>query len=86
MKPELKRNGLYIATLLYIWKASLPYEAPYDSELRHRVAYVAAGDQLIASYLINRTFHLYDDTAHMANMIATRHIRARRVSPATSTA
>lgn len=70
MKPELKRNGLYIATLLYIWKAALPVDAPYDSELRHRVAYCSSGDSLGAHYLVNRAFHLYDDTAHLANMVA----------------
>lgn len=68
-KPLLKRNGLYIATLLYIWKASLPYDAPYESELRHRVAYSSAGDQLPGNYLVNRPFNMYDEAAHMANMV-----------------
>ena len=70
MKPELKRNGLYMATLLYIWKAALPYDVPYDNELRHRVAYAAVGDQLAAHYTVNRPFNMYDDTAHLSNMVA----------------
>ena len=68
-KPLLKRNGLYIATLLYIWKASLPYDAPYESELRHRVAYSAAGNALPGNYLVNRPYNMYDEGAHMANMV-----------------
>ena len=68
LKPELKRQGIYIATLLYIWKASLPYEVPYDNELKHRVAYVSNGESL--NSIANRPFHLYKDTIHMANMIA----------------
>jgi len=68
-KPLLKRHGLYIPTLLYIWKASLPYDAPYESELRHRVAYSSAGDALPGNYLVNRPFNSYDEGLHMANMV-----------------
>ncbi|MBI5547474.1 MAG: PKD domain-containing protein [Deltaproteobacteria bacterium] len=66
-KQELKRNGAYIAALLYLWKAALPFEVPYDNELRHRVAYASSGDTV--AYLLNRPFHLYDDTAHLRNMV-----------------
>ena len=72
MKPELKRHGIYIATMLYIWKASLPYDAPYDSELRHRVAYSTNGDSYIAtgSTHYNDYWHMYNEIDHMANMVA----------------
>jgi len=70
LKPELKRNGLYIATLLYLWKAGLPYDVPYDNELRHRVAYASDGAYLVPDYIVNRPFYLYDDTAHLSNMVA----------------
>src|SRR3989339_114626 len=69
LKPELKRQGIYMATLLYIWKASLPYDVPYESELRHRVAYSSNGDNFVASSTVNRPFHLYKDTVHMAVMV-----------------
>ncbi len=74
LKTELKRNGLYPATLLYIWKASLPYKVPYDHELRHRVAYNSKGDH--SDYggsnrtEVNGFYHAYDDTAHMRNMVS----------------
>jgi hypothetical protein len=79
-KLLLKRNGLYPAAMLYIWKASLPYDVAYDHELRHRVAYKAVGDRTrypekYGAAGINRgdanlAFHCYDDIAHMRNMIA----------------
>ena len=73
IKPLLKRNGLYPATMLYIWKASLPYDVPYDHELRHRVAYNAKGDHSDHN-ATNRTQanwygHAYDESAHMRNMV-----------------
>jgi hypothetical protein len=78
-KLLLKRNGLYPATMLYLWKASLPYDVPYDHELRHRIAYKSVGNR--ATYPekysaagINKgdqalAFHQYDDFTHMRNMI-----------------
>ncbi len=78
-KLMLKRNGLYPSALLYIWKASLPFEVPYDHELRHRVAYRAVGrkDQLKGKYghagpergNLSIEYHRYDEIAHMRNMI-----------------
>ncbi|MEX0775611.1 MAG: choice-of-anchor D domain-containing protein [Phycisphaeraceae bacterium] len=74
IKPELKRHGLYPAAMLYIWKAALPYDVPYDHELRHRVAYFSKGNH--SDYRgptrvqINKLAHGYDETAHMRNMVA----------------
>ncbi len=72
-KYRRKDNGLYIPTLLYIWKASLPYDVPYASELRHRVAYASSGrstdKRLPIQAEINRTYHRYDETQHLKNMI-----------------
>ncbi len=79
-KRILKRNGLYPAALLYMWKASLPYDVPYAHELRQRVAYRALGDekQHVGKYghagsergNMSLQFHKYDEIAHMRNMIA----------------
>ena len=79
-KLLLKRNGLYPAALLFIWKAALPYDEPYGHELRHRVAYKAVGDreaypEKYSAAGIDKgdaslAFHQYDDLAHMRNMIA----------------
>jgi hypothetical protein len=72
-KYRLKENGLYIPTLLYIWKAALPYDVPYTNELRHRVAYASNGGSE-DSYLprqveINHTYHKYDESRHLRNMV-----------------
>ena len=69
-KPELKRQGIYIATLLYIFKACLPYDAPYDSEVRHRVCYASDGGYVPPVNAYAREYHLYNDSAHLAAMIA----------------
>ena len=73
VKAELKHNGLYPATLLYIWKASLPYRVPYTNELRHRVAYNSKGDHSDCKGSkqteVSRFYHNYDDTVHMRNMV-----------------
>jgi len=78
-KLLLKRNGLYPSALLYIWKASLPYEVPYDHELRHRVAYKAVGNRNtypekysaagIEKGDLSLAFHQYDDLQHVQNMV-----------------
>jgi hypothetical protein len=78
-KLLLKRNGLYPAAMLYLWKASLPYDQPYDHELRHRVAYKSVGNresypEKYSAAGINKgdkslPYHQYDDLAHMKNMI-----------------
>lgn len=78
-KVALKRNGLYPSALLYLWKASLPFDVPYGHELRHRVAYRALGheDQFPKKYghagnergNLSLEFHRYDEIAHMRNMI-----------------
>ncbi|PCJ54231.1 MAG: hypothetical protein COA70_06255 [Planctomycetota bacterium] len=78
-KLLLKRNGLYPSALLYIWKASLPYEVPYDHELRHRVAYKAVGNRNtypekysaagIEKGDLSLAFHQYDDLQHVHNMV-----------------
>ncbi len=73
LKPELKLNGIYPSSLLYIWKAGLPYQVPYANELRHRVAYKSQGDQTDVrgnrytrlSYYYNN----YNDTSHLRNMV-----------------
>ncbi len=73
VKLNLKRHGIYPAACLYIWKASLPYDAPYDHELRHRVAYNSKGDH--SDYVaatqseVNHYYHNYDDPTHMRNMV-----------------
>ena len=73
LKDWLKVNGLYAGTLLYLWKAALPYDAPYEHELRHRVAYNSSGDH--SDYLggnkteVNRFYHNYDEDLHMRNMV-----------------
>lgn len=73
-KLTLKQNGLYIPTLLYLWKANLPYDVPYTNELRHRVAYASTGtstDRLIETMApLNQSYHRYDDSAHLRNMIS----------------
>jgi len=74
VKPLVKKHGLYPATLLYIWKAALPYDVPYGHELIHRVAYNSKGDH--SDYggsnqtQFNELCHNYDETAHMRNMVA----------------
>lgn len=73
VKRDMKRAGIYPASLLYIWKAALPYDVPYDDELRHRVAYYSTGDH--SDYTggnqtdYNHVYHEYDEAAHMRNMI-----------------
>ncbi|MDJ0521968.1 MAG: hypothetical protein QNJ90_07820, partial [Planctomycetota bacterium] len=79
-KLLLKRNGLYAAALLYLWKAALPYDEPYAHELRHRIAYKAVGDRFAYSKIekygaagidrgdLSLPFHQYDDGAHMRAM------------------
>ncbi|MCG2788389.1 MAG: PKD domain-containing protein [Actinomycetia bacterium] len=70
LKAELKLNGLYPATLLYIWKASLPYKVSYDNELRHRVAYNSDGNSCDTRRIkVNQFYHKYDDTTHLRNMV-----------------
>jgi len=88
-KLLLKRNGLYPAAMLYLWKAALPYPVPYDSELRHRVAYKSVGNretypERYSSAGIDKgdlslVFHRYDDLAHMRNMVALA--RSMAVAP-----
>ncbi|MHC4952400.1 MAG: choice-of-anchor D domain-containing protein [Planctomycetota bacterium] len=78
-KLTLKQNGLYPSALLYMWKASLPFEVPYDHELRHRIAYRALGheSQHRGKYghaggergNLSLAYHRYDEIAHMRNMI-----------------
>ena len=81
-KRLLKRNGLYAAALLYLWKAALPYDVPYAHELRHRIAYKAVGDRHLYAKLekygaagidrgdLSLPYHCYDDGAHMRRMAA----------------
>jgi hypothetical protein len=78
-KRTLKRGGLYPSALLYLWKAALPYDVPYDHELRHRIAYRALGheDQFQGKYghagpergNLGLAYHRYDEIRHMRNMI-----------------
>jgi hypothetical protein len=79
-KRILKRSGLYPSALLYIWKASLPFDVPYDHELRHRIAYRALGrnDHFPGKYghagsergNLSLEYHCYDEIAHLRNMAA----------------
>ena len=77
LQPLIKRNaklrGIYPATLLYIWKAALPYEVPYSHGIRHRVAYFADGadrsgkaERIAAAAMLP---HQYDDDLHLKRMI-----------------
>lgn len=72
LKKELKKHGAYASTLLYLWKAGLPYDVPYDHELRHRVAYNSRGDH--SDYKgptvtdVAELYHNYDDDKHIMNM------------------
>lgn len=72
-KLTLKRHGLYIPTLLYLWKAGLPYDVPYTNELRHRVVYASSGnssDRLLdVRAPLNQSYHRYNETAHLRNMV-----------------
>jgi PKD repeat protein len=76
IKPELLRNGLYIPTMLYLWKNALPYDVGYEDELRHRVAYMSYGDGSSSDYgggnrpdVATASYH-YDPTSHLANMVS----------------
>jgi len=76
LKKRLKVNGLYPSTMLYIWKAALPYNVPFGHELRHRVAYFSLGDgssydkpKNNTSPKFAREAYYYDDSAHLRNMI-----------------
>jgi len=78
-KLLLKRSGLYPAAMLYLWKAALPYDVPYDHELRHRIAYKSVGNRFTypskyGAAGIDRgdaslEYHQYDDEAHMRGMV-----------------
>jgi len=80
LKALLKRQGLYASTMLYLWKAALPFDVPFDHELKQRIAYKAVGNrhtypEKYGAAGINRgdrclVFHQYDDAAHVRNMIA----------------
>jgi hypothetical protein len=79
LKRELKRQGYYAAALLALWKAALPYDEPYGSELRQRIAYNALGDRSkLPGYGFAgsergdaaRWFHRYDDGEHMQRLLA----------------
>jgi hypothetical protein len=88
-KLSLKRNGLYPSALLFIWKASMPFDVPYDHELKHRVAYLTLGrkDQFKGKYShaggerdnLSLEYHGYDEIAHMRNMI--RMAQSMAVTP-----
>ncbi|KAF0219889.1 MAG: HYR domain-containing [Geobacteraceae bacterium] len=75
LKPALLRNGLFIPTMLYIWKAALPYDVPHDHELKHRVAYTSYGDGSANDYggsnvnQVSVIANRYDPTAHLRNMV-----------------
>lgn len=69
-KNELKRNGLYITAILYIWKAAFPFDVPYDNELKHRVTYSSYGTGYVGEqFSLNKEFHYYDENTHMRRMI-----------------
>ncbi len=88
-KLLLKKNGLYPSALLYLWKAGLPYDVPYEHELRHRICYKSVGDRTkyperYSAAGIDRgdmalAFHRYDDLEHMRRMI--RLARSMNTAP-----
>ena len=67
-KLLVKREGIYTASLLYIFKASLPYDVPYANELRHRVTYASDPGNYNRVYT-NHGYHEYDGELHLANMV-----------------
>ncbi len=79
LKLLLKKSGLYPSTLLYIWKASLPYEVPYDHEFKHRICFKSVGNRFAyperySAAGIDRgdlalIAHQYDDMEHMRRMV-----------------
>ena len=73
VKQLAKKHGLYAATLLYLWKVSLPYDAPYENGIRHRVAYFADGQDRSGRATkqtgIEVDAHTYDDERHLRNMV-----------------
>ncbi|MEI7904768.1 MAG: PKD domain-containing protein, partial [Candidatus Firestonebacteria bacterium] len=70
VKKEIKRNGYFIPTLLYIWRASLPYDVPYENELKQDIAYCSFGNGSIQGVnSANYDFHYYDEYSHLKNMI-----------------
>lgn len=73
LKARIKRLGLYAPTMLYIWKAALPFKVEYEHPLRHRVAYKSFGPRTsyngAANFNINRDFHYYDEQAHIRSMV-----------------
>jgi hypothetical protein len=73
LKNQLKKNGLYPSTLLYLWKAGLPYKAPYAHELRHRTAYVSLGNleksKALKRLKAHELAYFYDDTLHLQQMV-----------------
>ena len=73
LKNQIKHHGLYPATMLYLWKAGLPYNVAYEHELRHRLAYYSKGDHSDYNGLnqteFNHWYHAYDERQHMENMV-----------------
>jgi hypothetical protein len=80
LKALIKRQGLYASTMLFLWKAALPFDVPFDHELKQRIGYKAVGNrhtypEKYGAAGINRgdrclVYHQYDDAAHVRNMIA----------------
>jgi hypothetical protein len=73
-KRSLKLSGNYAAILQWLWRAALPYSndsgqaLPFSHEARHRVAYVARGDESPAVLSAAQPYHRYDEVLHMREM------------------
>ena len=79
LKLKIKKNGLYASAMLHLWKASLPIDAPYDTELHHRIATKSVGNRFTVpggygAAGIERgdmclVWHQYDDVEHLRRMV-----------------
>jgi hypothetical protein len=74
-KDLVKKHGLYPSTLLYLFKASLPYAnadgTPVDflNELRHRPGYLSYGTSTNSEFMpFNEWYHRYPEALHLHTM------------------
>lgn len=73
-KRVLKSSGNYAAILQWLWRAALPYSdasgraLPFSHEARHRVAYVARGDESLSALSAAQSYHRYNEVLHMREM------------------
>jgi hypothetical protein len=73
-KRILKLSGNYPAALQWLWRAALPYSdgsgraLPFSHDVRHRVAYLARGDENLPALSAAQPYHRYDEVLHMREM------------------